>query len=44
MDKLLVDSVFFLTRLPPRFEVPRMQSRFSFLHRAQGGCPPVVSL
>jgi hypothetical protein len=44
VDKLWVDKVFFLTRLPPRFEVPRIHSRFSFLHRAHGGWPPDASL
>jgi len=44
VEEVLLDSVFFLTRLPPRFELPRMHSRCSFLHRPHGGVPPETSL
>lgn len=35
---------FFLMRLPPRFEVPKMHSLPSFLHLPHGGAPPEASL
>jgi hypothetical protein len=44
VDKLFVDRAFFLMRLPPRFEVAKIHSRFSFRHRAHGGWPPEASL
>lgn len=41
---VLVERFFFLTRLPPRLEEPRIHSRFSLIHREHGGVPPDTSL
>lgn len=43
-DSVVEGRFFFLMRLPPRLEVPRMHCLLSFLQRPHGGVPPEASL